>query len=739
MRLFNAATSQLTDDCTRNSQQAFSLSEERIEAELSERIRPPRFGGRLTALKPYSNHTHSGGKQPKSAEQRLECILGALVDYHRIEGQSYSGICPVCFGSEKKLTITLLPKGIILATCHSGSACSFAEIQEELQKCGVSKSDWFPSPGEHRSEALQIVQPRSALQPANPTWAKRATKYAKARTKDRLSALAKSLGVREPALIALGVGWSKKWQAYTFPERNFRGEVIGIATRKLNGKKKFILGGKRGLYLPEGWEKHDGPVFLVEGASDTAVMVDNGISVIGRPSNTGGVSHLKELLKQERREIIVVGENDKKPDGSHPGLEGAQKVATKLATSLARSISLVIPSQGQKDIRSWFTSTSLGWRTKFIKHVNDHKTCITHAPQSGYRPQWKSWADFALEDCRPEWLIEGIMVVREPAIIGGPVKSLKTSISLDLAISLATATPFLGKFKVPKKRRVLIVSGESGKATIQRALRTIAAEREVTPTEDLGLDFTLPRLDNQEHVESLVKLLKQKQAEVVILDPLYLCGMPAEYAANVAGMGAFLRDVTERLVAEGILPILIHHGIKSTFSKREPLDLTDLAGAGVAEHMRQWLLVNRRKEYDTETGVHTLNLVYGGSNGASGTLIVTVQEGKQDIDFSGRSWKVDVKKLSDYKVVQRQLKAKKKDAVTEERAVRILRHLQGTAGLSANQLHVQLGIKPNLVKEALDQLLESDQVRVETAKRGSNICQVYFPNAGVTESESEAD
>jgi len=167
------------------------------------------------------------------------------------------------------------------------------------------------------------------------------------------------LGVTVQSLEDLSCGYDEKGKFWAFPELDSKGEIVGINRRYRDGKKRQIKGGRRGIYFNAENLAGPGPIYIVEGASDTAVGLSMGIRIIGRPSNFGGFGEIAQLLKpiiemEKDVRIIVLGENDEKPDGRWPGREGAIKAAKYLAENLRHPVEWALSPDASKDIRAWW-------------------------------------------------------------------------------------------------------------------------------------------------------------------------------------------------------------------------------------------------------------------------------------------------------------------------------------------------------------------------------------------------
>jgi DNA primase len=130
--------------------------------------------------------------------------------------------------------------------------------------------------------------------------------------------------------------------------RGAAGEVVGIRLRRPDGFKFAVQGGREGLFLPATAGDGYSPLYVCEGPTDAAALLDMGFrSVVGRPSCTGGVKLLIELVRRRRPlEVVIVA------DGDEPGRRGADNLASVLV-AYASAVRVVAPPAGVKDVRDW--------------------------------------------------------------------------------------------------------------------------------------------------------------------------------------------------------------------------------------------------------------------------------------------------------------------------------------------------------------------------------------------------
>lgn len=286
--------------------------------------------------------------------------------------------CPACGGHD---WCAWTPDGRTLKCERATSAPPGMRLTHEKDGGGLFKAD----DGNHGKPIVRSPGGReTALD-----WAAEHQGFAAAMQADRLSALAQALGVSTAALINLNVGWAGPedlrrmraggagWAenyprgAFTFPERDGAGRIVGCALRAIDGRKGAAggqAGAQRGLIVPTTLPQRPDPVLIVEGASDVAAVETLGIAVVGRPSNSGGAEQLARLLTG--REVLVVGERDAKPSGAWPGRDGAQRVASRLASEWNRVVAWTLPPEGTKDVRAY-----LNERIRSDLDLSDAEAC----------------------------------------------------------------------------------------------------------------------------------------------------------------------------------------------------------------------------------------------------------------------------------------------------------------------------------------------------------------------------
>jgi hypothetical protein len=555
--------------------------------------------------------------------------------------------------------------------------------------------------------------------PAEPTidWAERARQYAAALTPERRAELAGHLGLPEATLALVPLGYLPNdgygSSCWTVPEVDGGGKVVGLVRLYDGGGEVPMSGSARGLGLPDGWEKRgleNPPLLIVRRHVDALALTAAGLAAVAVPCGGGVAEALAAKLQAlgDKRLAVALGSYDARQDGTWPGRDYARGLAAELTGRCPWPARWALPPSRYASAAGWVAgfhadpTVADDWSEIGPQITRDLEDKLQEVPAAaGAQPYSFNVIDsqtFATNSYPLEWYVRRLIVRGQPLVLGGPRKSLKTGLLVDLVLSLGSGVPFLGveEFKVYRRVKVAILSGESGEAVLQETARRIARAKGINLADANVLwGFDLPQLANPEHMAALVEGLKAHQVEVLVVDPAYLCllagldGAKVE-AGNLYQMGPLLLGIARACQQAGTTVILAHHTRKNLAAPYEPLELEDLAYSGTQEFARQWLLVNRREKFEPGSGRHRLWLGVGGSAGQSGLWGVDVYEGALQEDFSGRCWEVTVGTAEAIRQRRSDGQAEKRHAKDREEGTTLLNVIDRMMG------------EPKLVLEAQD-------------------------------------
>ena len=160
------------------------------------------------------------------------------------------------------------------------------------------------------------------------------------------------------------------------------------------------------------------------------------------------------------------------------------------------------------------------------------------------------------------WLIQNIWVRQGVGIVGGMPKNCKSWMGLDMAISVASGTPCLGRFPVEQPGPAVVFLAEDGLGAVRSRIDAICTHRRLD-LHRLPLHvITAPvlRLDTAEHQAALHATMDKLRPRLLVLDPLVRLHRLNENDANeMSGLLGFLRELQRRW---GVAIALVHHASK---------------------------------------------------------------------------------------------------------------------------------------------------------------------------------
>lgn len=176
------------------------------------------------------------------------------------------------------------------------------------------------------------------------------------------------------------------------------------------------------------------------------------------------------------------------------------------------------------------------------------------------------------------WLIRGIWPAGDYGVHAAEPKAQKTWNTNDLAVAVASGTPWLGAFPIDAPGPVLMFVGEGGEGNTLRRLDAAAEARGLNAdTLPIEVCTRAPHLNDRWHLAELAVKVEQLRPQLVTLDPLYLAAKGAELG-DIYKMGALLENPQRICQSAGAALWVVTHFNRSagTGSRR-------MTGAGPRE------------------------------------------------------------------------------------------------------------------------------------------------------------
>lgn len=327
------------------------------------------------------------------------------------------------------------------------------------------------------------------------------------------------------------------------------------------------------------------------------------------------------------------------------------------------------------------------------------------------------------------YLVRDVVPIGEPGIIAAKSKALKTHFAVELGMSVATGTPFLGHFPVLETGRVGMVSGESGLGALQEMARRQARSRgmELRDVENVIWQTEVPRLPGD--AKAIERFVADEGLKLLVIDPAYfLLRDVGDSLANATLIGAALEPLSQLCHKSGCSIVVVAHNRKGRAADQKRFDpptLEEVAGAGLDQWTRFWLLLGPRKEWDGDTGQHWLWLRTGGSAGHGNLFAVDVFEGKHH-DEGGRTWEPIVATATDERK-QREAEKEQDAAERHERSLsdnvcKLRIALQRfTDGETPKQVRVTAKLNPPAFDAALADLEGRGEVEHCKVQKGARV------------------
>jgi hypothetical protein len=299
--------------------------------------------------------------------------------------------------------------------------------------------------------------------------------------------------------------------------------------------------------------------------------------------------------------------------------------------------------------------------------------------------------EFLARDLKQTWLVDGIVPAVAYGTIAGPAKTFKTVMLLDLAISVASGSKFLGHFDVHKSGPVLLYANEGTGAELTRRSRQIMNYKALTEVPPVHIAMRTPGVTGGGLYRYLRDEIEKVGPELVILDPWYGFHGSKVDVTNLHAEGELLRSLEVLCNERGATLLIANH-----FKKNAPLELSSITQAGFSEWPHFWLLTGARHAGRDAT----ITLKVGSRPGGEAIYTVNCRDGMVSGEWATEfGWEVNVNAGMSFED-------------------RVLKFLRDHPGESFTTTAIRMGVTGNNEKigEAIASLLQNGKLNFNNRK-----------------------
>jgi hypothetical protein len=160
------------------------------------------------------------------------------------------------------------------------------------------------------------------------------------------------------------------------------------------------------------------------------------------------------------------------------------------------------------------------------------------------------------------WLVEPVWPADAYGVLAAEQKAGKTWAGLDLIVSVASGTAWMGEFPA-RRGGVLGFLGEGGERKMHRRLAAVCRPRGLDLRGlPIRLCFRVPVLTDDDHLAAVEAELRAHRPSLVYLDPLYLAARGAR-GSQLYEMGEHLQRIQLACQEHGAALLIVHHWNKT--------------------------------------------------------------------------------------------------------------------------------------------------------------------------------